>query len=1766
MQVKVIKNNDEYYAVVSGYYANLHRYDVIKSWDKNSACGEIINHNLLNNPINLIDSPFNMLTFSIPLDPITNPEHYYTILLTDKDGMEYPFHIDINKFYNLKEGEKVYYHNLIDFKLLNNPLHKYDFYIIGNYDDRHKITLVDIESPTRFLFTINEGPKYISEIYYMSIYLNDVEVYRQKTALELNDSIQFALSMEDYGEYAKCVLYPKLPYKILQEVKVFYNDKEIASCKNDKDVIRKLEFFIPTISYFDTYLFKLEYVVKEDTVGDLCSTRTQLLEKGLNNSVIEIYDFKDKYDSETDSLKLFFKNKSSENLEYKILINNKEELFTKNNNFEIVNFSSINNKDQNVNIKIYCNKYNYYVKIFETNVKNYPFLYSSFDFIPKIDYTEAMNSNEMFSTIKWTTPGYECYSKVKLNVKFVDYFFNEYLNPWENPKIFYNNGEYFDTTYSDYSEKFQYDFDEKGEFLEGYCTNASLTFDSSVQEFIFSSDNSITIPLWYRPNNNPYSVTVEIYDKYHKLRGTNTIEFSPKHEQQNIPLSSIRLVRNQEMQFGESGTVGEFYKIDKPTPWDCRSCYHPDNKTFTGIALSDYSNVDSNNISLYYYMRSNLDEPLEIMIRRTSNFIKIEYSIKYKDNYVLEPTTFNMQGNEFDKNKITIPRNILTNEGEYVLNIKTFNATGVSSNNREIKFFVYNSKPETPEIELNKEDYRIEDGNILVTKKYLNIEITNNKRSESYSGWNYKEAHFYFRPIKSVYNSYPDYVIQSDKENGTISFKNNVAMENGEYECKIIAYDNSGNASDPYIFTFTLLSEMVVIPEYLFTNKPYIPMKWKIKKSQDSDGFYYQFKHSKDGIKYEYTTSIKHPSPFYVDSNDSEYEELTLEWLKEDGISDVYKEGFYNLVVYEYSFRHPDGLKDYKFESPTVELNTVSNPSNSITCKEIENKVAIINPKSYDEYAYAKDLNDLIFETIHSEAIIEDKVGQHYKIILIDPSGNEYYNDLPLPTEVGIYTFDKIADKCKVDVQQEGVWELRFITIDKFGNDNAYKGYFSYYITLVKRNPVITSMIPTNNNGLEYFSLNSTNIGYSVYTNCYDDIVNFEQHIDKFKINKFVVNFLSTPLNSQYKITLFKNSNNVINVMDSLTESEKETHIKDGRYLFTISAVDPLNRYSDPLEKVFFIDTEINGTVYFLNPSKFISKTVDIVASVTSDINKVYYKFFNIEDLENYDFSKDNYKLWENKTIQEIQYNSSTFDGFKIEGKTFETDGYKVLAYVIEEISSNISAVRFYKFFLNTSVRLVPIFDFSNKVYFTYGDPSIRISWMSSSDEIVKYYVKLDKIEFDNIGNFEVVKSYNIATASNGLLVPVGPNENFYMDIGEAKELEIVVNDNINNFLVTGQYRLSVRAESIYGTFETNDYFFQIDRNIPDNISDNILDNNITLNSNKISWKFMYNASYYEISYDNINFLKTYNTFFYLDYNKLIKEDDKYYIYLRYRTRSGIYTESEKIQILVDVEKLKTPHVEFFNGQTVVPENNILKWKVTVEDPAKAKYIYYSFDKEKWNTSLIKGRINSITNSEIQLPIPDDTYDIFVMTTTDNPSDNPYCNKSELVHSYVKIFAEDIPKPIFANLIKGKNIVEPTPLKIINKIPDVDYFIYVDGIKVQEGYELSSSTLKRFHIVVKAKKHGIDKIFELIKEDEDYHIVSLTSNQYTIMVKDEKVLCNIDASNNLLEISSMPEKRENEVILYREQNSYDNWNVLRISDKLSMRKQWEFSISTFEVK
>ena len=143
-------------------------------------------------------------------------------------------------------------------------------------------------------------------------------------------------------------------------------------------------------------------------------------------------------------------------------------------------------------------------------------------------------------------------------------------------------------------------------------------------------------------------------------------------------------------------------------------------------------------------------------------------------------------------------------------------------------------------------------------------------------------------------------------------------------------------------------------------------------------------------------------------------------------------------------------------------------------------------------------MDNLIFETIHNEIVLDDaetpKVeGQYYKLQVIEPSTeNKYECVLPGSTEVGMYTFDKIATKCNISNQTEGVWEIRFITIDKSGNDNSYKGYYTYLVNLVKRNPKITSASLNNSNGSEYFGLNSGILGMHVETNCYEDISNFK--------------------------------------------------------------------------------------------------------------------------------------------------------------------------------------------------------------------------------------------------------------------------------------------------------------------------------------------------------------------------------------------------------------------------------------------------------------------------------------------------------------------------------------------------------------------------------------------------------------------------------------------------------------------------------------------------
>jgi len=55
--------------------------------------------------------------------------------------------------------------------------------------------------------------------------------------------------------------------------------------------------------------------------------------------------------------------------------------------------------------------------------------------------------------------------------------------------------------------------------------------------------------------------------------------------------------------------------------------------------------------------------------------------------------------------------------------------------------------------------------------------------------------------------------------------KNITPFDVGDYKCKMIAYDYSGNASDSTEFEFSLIPEMVIRPEKDLTNNIYETFK-----------------------------------------------------------------------------------------------------------------------------------------------------------------------------------------------------------------------------------------------------------------------------------------------------------------------------------------------------------------------------------------------------------------------------------------------------------------------------------------------------------------------------------------------------------------------------------------------------------------------------------------------------------------------------------------------------------------------------------------------------------------------------------------------------------------------------------------------------------------------------------------------------------------------------------------------------------------------------
>ena len=119
------------------------------------------------------------------------------------------------------------------------------------------------------------------------------------------------------------------------------------------------------------------------------------------------------------------------------------------------------------------------------------------------------------------------------------------------------------------------------------------------------------------------------------------------------------------------------------------------------------------------------------------------------------------------------------------------------------------------------------------------MEVTNNKPSKKYAGWQYKEAHFFFKKKDGYYNQYADYVVLADKDNGSIVLNNTVEIENGSYMCKVVCYDYNGNKSDSSEIEFDLISTIKIVPEKLFTNDLVTPFKWLITKSQECEAVSY---------------------------------------------------------------------------------------------------------------------------------------------------------------------------------------------------------------------------------------------------------------------------------------------------------------------------------------------------------------------------------------------------------------------------------------------------------------------------------------------------------------------------------------------------------------------------------------------------------------------------------------------------------------------------------------------------------------------------------------------------------------------------------------------------------------------------------------------------------------------------------------------------------------------------------------------------------------
>ena len=73
-----------------------------------------------------------------------------------------------------------------------------------------------------------------------------------------------------------------------------------------------------------------------------------------------------------------------------------------------------------------------------------------------------------------------------------------------------------------------------------------------------------------------------------------------------------------------------------------------------------------------------------------------------------------------------------------------------------------------------------------------------------------------------------------------------------------------------------------------------------------------------------------------------------------------------------------------------------------------------------------------------------------------------------------------------------------------------------------------------------------------------------------------------------------------------------------------------------------------------------------------------------------------------------------------------------------------------------------------------------------------------------------------------------------------------------------------------------------------------------------------------------------------------------------------------------------------------------------------------------------------------------------------------------------------------------------------------------------------------------------------------------TGENYILNISDEKIICNIDTTDNTLEIISFNNIKNTQVVMYKEKNE-ENWKILNISVRLNLNNEYDFKIINFKV-